>query len=158
MVGRVTPARPKRLRSFNAWQGRTTSPAVVSEIDTLLEQHTDGEVARILNQRGLETGAGAPFSSQSIRWVRHAASLKSFRQRLRAAGWLTTQELSAKLSVHYGTVKEWRRKGLIYGRASREGGERLFDPNQQHPKSASKPHSSRQDHPQSATSAAGGAV
>jgi DNA invertase Pin-like site-specific DNA recombinase len=143
---------------LNAWQGRTTSPAVVTEIDALLEQYTDGEVASILNQRGLETGAGAPFSSQSIRWVRHAAGLKSLRQRLRAAGWLTTQELSAKLGVHYGTVKEWRRKGLIHGRPSRDRGGWLFDPNQYHPKSTSKSHSPQQDHPQLPKSAAGGAV
>jgi hypothetical protein len=143
---------------LNAWQGRTTSPAVVREIDTLLEHHTDGEVARILNQRGLETGAGAPFSSKSIRWVRHTAGLKSLEQRLRAAGWLTTQELSAKLGVHYSTVKEWRRKGLISSRPSRDGGGWLFDPNQDSPKSTSKSHSPQQDQPQLAKPAAGGAV
>jgi hypothetical protein len=66
------------------------------------------------HENGLETGAGAPFSSQSIRWVRHRAGLKSLKQRLRAAGWLTTQELSAKLGVHYSTLKEWRRRGFIH--------------------------------------------
>ncbi len=145
---------------LNAWQGRTTSPAVVTEIDALLEHHTDGEVAQILNQRGLETGAGAPFSSQSIRWVRHAAGFKSLKQRLRAAGWLTTQEFSAKLGVHYSTLKEWRRKGLIHGRPCRDGGAWLFDPNQHHPapKSTSKSLSPQQDHPRSPKPAAGGAV
>jgi DNA invertase Pin-like site-specific DNA recombinase len=143
---------------LNAWQGRTTSPAVVTEIDALLEQHTDGEVARILNQRGLETGAGAPFSSQSIRWVRHAAGLRSLKQRLCAAGWLTTQEFSVKLGVHYSTLKEWRRKSLIHGRPCSDGGTWLFDPNQHHPKSTSKSHSPQQDHPQLAKPAAGGAV
>jgi hypothetical protein len=108
--------------------------------------------------RGLQTGAGAPFSSKSIRWVRYAAGLKSLRQRLRAAGWLTTQELSAKLGVHYSTVKEWRRKGLIHARPSRDRGEWLFDPNQDSPKSTSKSLSPQQDQPQLAKPAAGGAV
>ena len=99
---------------------------MVAEIDALLEHHTDREVAQILNQRGLETGAGAPFSSQSFRWVRHRAGLKSLKQRLRAAGWLTTQELSAKLGVHYSTLKEWRRRGFIHGRPNRDGGGWIF--------------------------------
>ena len=143
---------------LNAWQGRTTSPAVVAEIDALLENHTDREVAQILNQRGLETGAGAPFSNQSIRWVRHRAGLRSLKQRLRAAGWLTTQEFSAKLGVHYSTLKEWRRRGFIHGRPSRDGGGWIFDPNQPHPKPTRRSHSSQQDDSQLATPAAGGAV
>ena len=58
----------------------------MAEIAALLEHHTDGEVASILNQRGLETGAGATFSIPSIRWVRHSTGLKSLKQRLHAAG------------------------------------------------------------------------
>ncbi len=145
---------------LNAWQGRTTSPAVVAEIEALLEHHTDGEVASMLNQRGLETGAGASFSIPSIRWVRHSAGLKSLKQRLCAAGWLTMLEFSAKLGVSYSTLKEWRRKGLIHGRPASDGGTWLFDPNQHHPppKSMSKSLSPQQDHPHSAKPAAGGAV
>lgn len=55
----------------------------------------------MLNQRGLETGAGATFSIPSIRWVRHSAGLKSLKQRLHAAGWLTMQEFSARLGVRF---------------------------------------------------------
>lgn len=145
---------------LNAWQGRTTSPAVVTEIDALLEHHTDGELASILNQRGLETGAGATFSAKSIRWLRHSAGLKSLKQRLRAAGWLTMQELSTKLGVSYSTVKEWRRKGLIDGRSCSDGGTWLFVPNQHHPpsKSTSKSLSPPQDHPHLAKAVARGAV
>jgi len=76
---------------------------VVAEINALLEQHTDGEVASILNQRGLETGAGATFSIPSIRWVRHSAGLKSLKQRLRAAGRLTMRsslQSSASTTAH----------------------------------------------------------
>ncbi|MHC4092089.1 MAG: recombinase family protein [Planctomycetota bacterium] len=118
---------------LNAWQGRTTSPDVVAEIDKLLEDHTDGEVASILNQRELKTGAGATFSIPSIQWARFAHGLKSLEQRLRAAGWLDMQEYAAKLGISRDTARQWRKKGLLHGRRYTEGGKQLFDPTQDHP-------------------------
>jgi hypothetical protein len=44
---------------LNAWQGRMTPDATLHQMDELLEEHTDSEVATILNERGLKTGAGA---------------------------------------------------------------------------------------------------
>jgi DNA invertase Pin-like site-specific DNA recombinase len=146
---------------LNAWQGRITPPPVVAQVDDLLERHTDAEVARILNQRGLETGAGAPFSPAAVRWVRCSHGLKSLKQRLRAAGWLTTSEYAARLGVHYGTVKVWLRDGLLTGRVCNDAGHWLLDPKQKPPPRARpgrKPRST-QAHPyQHTASVAGGAV
>jgi DNA invertase Pin-like site-specific DNA recombinase len=106
---------------LNAWQGRITPPHVVAQVDELSRQHTDSEVARLLNERGLETGAGAPFSSNAVRWVRRSHGLKNLKQRLREAGWLTTPEYAAKLGVHHGTLKAWLKRDLIQGRICNEG-------------------------------------
>jgi DNA invertase Pin-like site-specific DNA recombinase len=118
---------------LNAWQGRMTSPHVVAQVDELLQQHTDAEVARLLNERGLETGAGAPFSSNAVKWVRYSHGLKSLKERLREAGWLTTPEHAAKLGVHHGTLKTWLKRGLIQGRICNDAGDWLFDPDQEAP-------------------------
>ncbi len=52
-------------RPLNAWQQRTTSPEVVSEIDRLLDHHTYPQIASLLNDRGLRSGEGKPSRRES---------------------------------------------------------------------------------------------
>jgi hypothetical protein len=118
---------------LNAWQGRTTPATTLHQIDALLEEHTDSEVAQILDERGLETGAGAKFKAERIRWLRSAKGLKSLKQRLLDAGWLTTEQYADKLRVHYATIKAWRQKGLIHARMCNDRGQWLFDPRHNDP-------------------------
>lgn len=72
------------------------------------EDHTDSEVATILNERGLKTGADGRFPGERMRWFRFAKGFKSLKQRLLDKGWLTTQQYADKLGVHYATIKAWR--------------------------------------------------
>lgn len=123
---------------LNAWQGRITPPGVVAEIGTLLADHTDAQVAAILNDRDIKTGADDAFSSAAVRWVRFNHDLKSLKQHLQAAGWLPTIEYAAKIGVHHGTLKIWLKKGLIQGRICNDAGDWMFDPHQKVP-SRSKP-------------------
>lgn len=44
------------------------------QIDALLEHYTDAETVAILNQRGLHTGAGKPFTMSSLRWCNMPAA------------------------------------------------------------------------------------
>jgi hypothetical protein len=115
---------------LNAWQGRTTPAHVVAQVDELLENHTDAEVATLLNQRGLQTGAGDSFSSVAVKWLRGRHGLKSLKQRLQSAGWLTTLEYAARLGVHQATLKAWLKKNLVQGRIFNQSGHWLFDPSQ----------------------------
>ena len=62
------------------------------EMIALLKDHTDGEVATILNQRGRRTVAGETFNPVSIQWARSSAKIPSLQERLVAAGWLTTNQ------------------------------------------------------------------
>jgi hypothetical protein len=125
---------------LNAWQGRMTPKATVQLIDDLLEEHTDAQVATILNERGVLSGAGAPFSSDAVRWVRNSAGLKSLKQRLREKGWLTTDEYAAKLGVHYQSVRSWRKRGILRARPCNERGQWLFEPNQNDPRAIKSKH------------------
>src|SRR5262252_8759638 len=51
---------------LNAWQQRVTNPAVVKEIDRLLDHHTYAQIVSILNERGLRSGEGQAFSVQIV--------------------------------------------------------------------------------------------
>ncbi len=113
---------------LNAWQGRMTPAATLHQMDELLEEHTDAEVATILNERGLKTGADEIFSATKIRWLRSAKGIMSMKQRLLDSGWLTTEQYADKLGLHCNTIKTWRAKGLIHARKCNDRGQWLFDP------------------------------
>ena len=113
---------------LNAWQGRMTPAATLHQMDELLEEHTDSEVATILNERGLKTGADEIFSAGKIRWLRSAKGIKSMKQRLLDRGWLTAEQYADKLGLHYATIKSWRAKALIHARRCNDQSQWLFDP------------------------------
>jgi len=112
----------------NAWQLLKTPDEVLAQIDALLEHHTDAETVAILNQRGLRTGAGKPFTMSSLRWVQYARGAKSHRQHLRAAGLLTVREMASKMGTSERVVRTWRRKGILQACRCSDGPEWLYYP------------------------------
>ena len=92
---------------------RQTPGQIVSKIDLLLDSHTDGQIATIMNDRGYISGDGKPLNSRIIQCIRRKYGLKSRYQRLRDAGLLTKDEMAEILGVHWGTVKTWRDHGLL---------------------------------------------
>ena len=112
---------------------RRTPPATVAEADRLLEQHTDSEVAAILDERGFTTGAGATFTTKAVEWIRRAHNLPSLKERLLAAGGLRGTELAGKLGLSFTHVREMARNGQLKGRRSNDSGERIFAPLAQQP-------------------------
>ncbi len=73
---------------------RRTQRSTVEEVDRLLDKHTVREIAEILRERGLRSGAGGEFTVAVVRRVLAAYKLKTRYQRLRAAGLLTSTSLS----------------------------------------------------------------
>lgn len=146
---------------LNAWQGRLTPAATLHQMAVLLEEHTDSEAATILNESGLQTGADGTFSAERIRWFRYVKGIKSLKQHLLDAGWLTTEQYAEKLGVHHATIRHWRIEGLLEARRCDDRGQWLFDPRESHPPTprdrSAKPTDSRDNHSYSKT-AAGGAV
>lgn len=96
-----------------AWQLRQTSAEVVAEIDALLDDHTEGQIARILNERGHVSGEGLPFHALIVQRLRRDYELKTRYDRLREAGKLTLEETADLLGISTQTVKIWRRRGLL---------------------------------------------
>jgi DNA invertase Pin-like site-specific DNA recombinase len=111
-----------------AWMLRQTRPEVVAEIDRLLDQHTEGEIAPILNAGGYRSGEGLPFTRLRVWQVRRAYRLKSRFRRLREAGLLTAKEVAGQLGICNSTVKRWRRVGLLKGFAYNDKHEYLYEP------------------------------
>ena len=105
---------------------RRTDPAVVAEIDRLLDDHTDAQAAEFLNARGLRPGVADRFTAAIVSHLRHKYRLTDRFTRLRARGLLTLPEISALLGAHPATVKVWARQGRIASMLLHDNGERLF--------------------------------
>ncbi len=108
----LTKKLPRPLKSYEIWR---TDPEVVKEIDRLLDEHTESEVAAILNERGVLTGAGSNFDSMRVAKFRFCYGLKERSTRLRERGLLTVDEISKALGVHTSTINRWRRNGVLQG-------------------------------------------
>jgi DNA invertase Pin-like site-specific DNA recombinase len=94
-------------------QIRKTKPEVVREIDTLLDDYCDREVAEVLNQKGRRTWQDESFNLKKIAHVRQAFDLKCRYSRLRAKGLLTTKEMSVRHGVSMTTINTWGRRGIF---------------------------------------------
>jgi DNA invertase Pin-like site-specific DNA recombinase len=111
-----------------AWQLRQTTPEVVTTIDELLNNHTDGEIAALLNERGLHAGCGGGFHARIVSDIRRNYGLASRHARLRANGLLNKHEIARLLQISSTTVKTWQRHGLISSRRYDDKGSVLYEP------------------------------
>ena len=94
-------------------QIREFKPDIVAEVDRLLDDHCDREIAEILNRRGERTWEGKPFNLKKIAFIRTAYKLGSRYARLRRRGLLTTREVAERFGVSRSAVHQWGREGLI---------------------------------------------
>lgn len=111
-----------------AWEMRTTPAEVVARIDQLLDDHTEGEIAELLNAEGLRSGSDHPFNPHIVRHIRIGYCLNSRYERLRSRGLLTQQEIAAQMDVQPCTIKLWRRAGLLGAHRFDDRGQCLFEP------------------------------
>jgi hypothetical protein len=116
---------PKPSRSWETW---TTPPEIVAEIDRLLDFHTYGEIARLLNERTLKPGRGSRFTSAIVARIQTRYRLCSRYERLRQAGLITVTEMAERLQVNPKAVKTWSRYGLLKSFRLTDKGEALYEP------------------------------
>jgi len=117
----VIPA-PLRL-----WETKPTSQEVLEEIDRLLVDHHEHEVAIMLNERGFKSSSGKPFSVSMIKGTSHNHGIKTHRQRLQERGMLSLTEMAERSGVPLHILKDKRRDGLIIGHPFNEKGECLYE-------------------------------
>jgi DNA invertase Pin-like site-specific DNA recombinase len=113
-------------RPLTAQQMRATHEDVRRHIERMLDEYTDAQVARILNERGMRTGAGDAFNTASVRWVRYSTKIKSLKERLIEAGWLTVKQVTAKFGLTRDTLSKRRLQGQIPARLCNDHGQWLY--------------------------------
>ena len=115
-------------KTLNSWQARQTPADTLAEIDRLLDDHTDRETVKRLNQLGHRSGMKRPFTRAMIVKLRTTHDLPSHRERLRARGMLTHQEIAQQLDVHPNTIHAWRRAGLLTAHRANDKNDWLYEP------------------------------
>jgi DNA invertase Pin-like site-specific DNA recombinase len=115
---------PLPLRS---WEQRQTRREVVAVIDRLLDQYTYPEIAAMLNNQGLQSGEGKPFTACIVARIQRTYRLMPRYDRLRKAGMLTVEEMAKVLGISPPRVKIWNRHGLIRGHAYDGKNGRLYE-------------------------------
>jgi DNA invertase Pin-like site-specific DNA recombinase len=115
-------------RPLNAWEARKTPAEVVSQIDQLLDHYTYPQIAAMLNERGIRSGEGKPFTSRIVARIRRGYALLPRYDRLRKVGMLTVEEMAGLLGICPQSVKIWNRCGLIRGRAYNDKNDCLYEP------------------------------
>jgi hypothetical protein len=115
-------------RPAPAWALRQTSPEVVAEIDRLLADYTDVQIARVLTERGFRSGMGKAVNPMMVARVRDHYHLKSRNDRLRERGLLTLMEVARALDISIATAKQWRHAGLLSAHADNDKNQYLYEP------------------------------
>jgi hypothetical protein len=110
-----------------AWMLRQTSATVITEINRLLDEHTEGEIAHLLNRQGTISGAGKRFNRMMVTRIRSNYGLESRYSRLQARGLLTVHEIAAHHDVSPATANVWRRAGLLKAHRYNDKGQCLFE-------------------------------
>ena len=105
---------------------RKTDPALVAEVDRLLDDHTEAEIATLLNERGVVPQVAAEFTPLVISHIRHTYGLRDRFSRLRDRGLLTLDEVAAELGVCTTTVKLWALRGRLVSFTYNDKGQRLY--------------------------------
>jgi hypothetical protein len=106
---------------------KLTPPAVVAEIDRLLDHHTSKAIADCLNSRGFTPGYGKPFHGPMVARIAKDHGLKTRWERLRQRGMLTLEEMGKRLGIGTDQVKAWRSAGLLHAYLCNDKNEYLYE-------------------------------
>jgi DNA invertase Pin-like site-specific DNA recombinase len=106
---------------------KLTPPAVVAEIDRLLDHHTCQAIADNLNSRGFAPGYGKPFHGPMIARIAKDQGLKTRWERLRERGMLTLEEMAERLDLCTDQVKAWRAAELLHAHRCNDKNEYLYE-------------------------------
>jgi hypothetical protein len=112
---------------LSAWQMRKTKAEIVAEIDRLLEQCTDSEIAAELNKKGWRSSTNQPFSGWIVYQLRTSHKLVSRTERLRAKGLLNARKIVELIGSKPNLVDYWRQQGLLKGTRLNDKNEYLYE-------------------------------
>jgi DNA invertase Pin-like site-specific DNA recombinase len=110
-------------RPVRVYEARRTDPAVVARVRALAPEHTDGQIAALLDQEGFRSGTRAPFSADKVQWIRYVHSIPSGCPEgpaacpggVRGDGRCTAQVAAEQLNVTVSTIAAWCQSGRLDG-------------------------------------------
>jgi DNA invertase Pin-like site-specific DNA recombinase len=110
--------RPKR-----SCEERRTDPAVVARVRGLAPEHTDRQIAALLNQEGLRSGTRGSFTASKIQWIRYIHAIPSgcpegpaaCPDGYRGDGRCSARVAAELLNVNVSTIAAWCRSGRLDG-------------------------------------------
>jgi DNA invertase Pin-like site-specific DNA recombinase len=91
----------------------TTPEDTVTLIRRLACQHSDREIAIILNKQGRRTGKGLPFSERRVKHVRQRHAIPAAPPPDPERKIVTIQEAARELAVSTATIRRWLVAGLL---------------------------------------------
>lgn len=114
------------------WQGGATSkmevpkylfsaPQLYHQITDLARTLPDAQIAQVLNEEGLQTVKGRPWSARRVMDFRLSNSIPSgftvnAQLRLSDNGYITSAEAAQCLEVTQGCIQRWFKMGLLKGK------------------------------------------
>ncbi|MCP4283794.1 MAG: recombinase family protein, partial [Gammaproteobacteria bacterium] len=108
---------------YERWK---TKPHIIEEIDRLLDDHTEGQVARLLTERGMTTSYGRPFRTENVAYLRKKYGLRHRSVRLQERGYLPLREIAASIGVSMLEIKRREAQGLIESVVVNDLNKRLY--------------------------------
>lgn len=110
-------------RPVRVYEARRTDPAVVARVRALAPEHTDGQIAALLDQEGFHSGTRASFSADKVQWIRYVHSIPSgcpegpaaWPGGVRGDGRCTAQVAAEQLNVTVWTIAAWCQSGRLDG-------------------------------------------
>jgi DNA invertase Pin-like site-specific DNA recombinase len=98
---------------LNFFEARRTSREALDQIAALARDHTDDQIAAILNERGVRTGTGRPFTGERVDFLRRSRGIPGYYEHLRRAGLVTGEEIMTRTGISEGALRRLRRAGLV---------------------------------------------
>ena len=110
--------RPKR-----SYEVRRTDPVVVARIKVLAPDHTDSQIAALLDQEGFRSGTGSRFTRNIVTQLRYSYSIVSgcpeapaaCAEGYRADGRCSAKTAAEMLNVNVSTIADWCQSGTLDG-------------------------------------------
>jgi DNA invertase Pin-like site-specific DNA recombinase len=111
---------PRPRRSYEV---RRTDPVVVARIKVLAQDHTDSQIAALLDQEGFRSGTGSRFTRRIIAQLRYSYSIISrcpeapaaCAEGYRADGRCSASTAAEMLNVNVSTIADWCKSGTLDG-------------------------------------------
>jgi hypothetical protein len=100
-----------------------TPPVILDCIRALAADHTDHQIAESLNQKGLISGRGLPFTRSMVAWIRYAYRIPSHCPQgpiacptgQRGDGRYSAHAAAEILNVTVSTIADWCQSGKLDG-------------------------------------------